>query len=141
MIEINVGKNEKDAEIILDPECVARVCKSIGIDILSELEGCQVLHNGRNSTISGWAYRGVNLERFCRVEGIKGVMTSMIKPAGRNDVTLSVMGLDFNTPDSLMIEYIQKFGGVIISNSVIYGKNTEGPFKGKSSGEEISSGF
>ena len=131
MIEINVGKNEKDAEIILDPECVARVCKSIGIDKLSEVEGCQVLHNGRNSTISVWANTGVNLERFCRVEGInvsKGVMTSMIKPAGRNDVTLSVIGLDFNTPDSLMIEYIQKFGGIINSNSVIYGKHTEGPF-------------
>ena len=82
--------------------------------------------------------KGVNLERFCRVEGInvsKGVMTGMIRPAGRSDVTMSVIGLDFNTPDTLMMDYINKFGGVIISRSVIYSKYSEGPFKGKYTGE------
>ena len=59
----------------------------------------------------------------------------MIKPASRNDVTVSVIGLDFNTPDSLMMEYIRKFGGVIVNNKVIYSRYMEGPFKGKYTGE------
>ena len=49
-------------------------------------------------------------------------------------MTVSVSGLDFNTPDSLMFEYIKKIGGET-SNSVIYFKKLEGPFKGKYSGE------
>ena len=59
----------------------------------------------------------------------------MIRPSGRSDVTVSVSGLDFNTPDSLMFEYIKRFGGIIMSSSVIYSKYTEGPFSGKYSGE------
>lgn len=138
VLEILIEKTENDAEIVLDQENVARVCRSIGMDLQSQVEGYQVHHNGRNCTISVWVTKGVNLERFCRVEGInisKGVMTSMIRPAGRSDVTVTVNGLDFNTPDSLMIDYIQKFGGVIVSKSVIYCKFAEGPFKGKYSGE------
>ena len=138
VLEISVEKNEKDLEIYLDQDSVARVCKSIGMDIISEVEGYQVHYNGRNCTLKVWAYKGVNLERFCRVEGInvsKGVMTGMIRPAGRSDVTMSVIGLDFNTPDTLMMDYINKFGGVIISRSVIYSKYSEGPFKGKYNGE------
>ena len=62
-------------------------------------------------------------------------MTGMIRPSGRRDVTVTVSGLDFNTPDSLVFEYIKKFGGIIISNNVIYTKFSEGPFKGKCNGE------
>ena len=90
---------------------MARLCKSIKIDIVAEVEGYQVQHNGRTSIISLWAAKGVNLDRFCRVEGInvsKGIITSMIRPAGRSDVTVSVNGLDFNTPDSLMKKAMSK---------------------------------
>ena len=88
--------------------------------------------------ISVWASQGLNLERFCREEGIiigKGLVTGHIRPAGRREVTVTVAGLDFNTPDSLVYEYIQKFGGVITSKSVIYSRYAEGPFKGKFNGE------
>ena len=34
-----------------------------------------------------------------------------------------------------MFEYIQKFGGVVISNQVLYSRFSEGPFKGKYNGE------
>ena len=78
--------------------------------------------------------------RGCKVEGIKvgkGIITGQIRPAGRKDVTLTASGLDFNTPDSLVFEYIQKFGGVVISNQVLYSRFSEGPFKGKYNGERI----
>ena len=61
-------------------------------------------------------------------------MTSSIRPAGRREVTVNVTGLDFNTPDSLIIDYIRKFGGIMASNNVIYDKYLDGPFKGKYNG-------
>ena len=87
VLEIMLEKTEKDAEIFLDQHCVARVCKSIGMDVVSEVEGYQVQHIGRTSTISLWLWvaKGVNLDMFCRVEGInvsKEVIISMIRPAG-----------------------------------------------------------
>ena len=138
VLEITLEKTEKDAEIILDDKCVARICQSLGMDIVSDVEGYQVYHNGRTSTISVWLYKGRNLDRFCKAESIKvskGVITTMIRPAGRRDVTVSIHGLDFNTPDSFVIDYIKAFGGDVINRNVIYAKFTEGPFRGKYSGE------
>ena len=69
-------------------------------------------YNGRSSIISVWATKGVKLDRFCRAEGIKiakGIMTGNIGPPGRMNITVTLNGLDFNTPDSLVvIEYIKK---------------------------------
>ena len=149
VLEITLEKIDKNIEIVVDQECVARLCRSICMDIVTQVEGYQTHHFGSTSTITIWVVKDVNLKRFCRTEGInvsKGVMTGMIRPAGRKDVTVSVTGLDFNTPDSLMFNYIKKFGGSIISNEVIYSKFTEGPFRGKYSGErkyqvEFQKGF
>ena len=78
------------------------------------------------------------LEKFCVAENTnigKGLITGSIRPAGRQDVTVSITGLDFNTPDTLVQEYIQKFGGHVLSNCVIYSKFNDGPFSGKYTGE------
>ena len=64
-----------------------------------------------------------------------GVMTKNIRPSGRKDITVTVSGLHFNTPDTLVQEYITKFGGVMVSNNVIYARHGEGPFKGKLNGD------
>ena len=138
ILEITIEKTSSDAEIILDDKCVHKVLRSIGMDIISQLEGYQVQFNGRTSVISVWATQGLNLEKFCKEEGIiigKGVVTGHIRPAGKMEVLVTVVGLDFNTPDSLVFNYIQKFGGIITNNSVIYSKYSEGPFKGKFNGE------
>ena len=36
------------------------------------------------------------------------------------DVMLTIQGLDFNTPDGLVMEYIKKFGGELVSRDVVY---------------------
>ena len=138
VLEITLEKRDKNSEMILDQVSVARLLKSIGMDVMTQMEGYQIQYNGRTSMISVWAVKGLSLERFCKPEGInvtKDIMTGMIRPSGRRDVTVTVSGLDFNTPDSLVFEYIKKFGGIIISNNVIYTKFSEGPFKGKCTGE------
>ena len=89
------------------------------------------------SLISVWMKAGVNLEKFCKDISIKvtnGVVTGMIRPAGKKDVTVTIAGLDFNTPDSFVMDYINKFG-VVVDNTVIYTRFESGPFKGKFNGE------
>ena len=55
-------------------------------------------------------------------------MTGMIRPAGKKDVTVSIVGIGFNTPDSFVMDCLSKFG-------VIYSKFESGPFRGKYNGE------
>ena len=58
----------------------------------------------------------------------------MIRPAGKKDVTVSIVGIGFNTPDSFVMDYLSKFD-VIVNNMVIYSKFESGPFRGKYNGE------
>ena len=44
---------------------------------------------------------------------------------------MTISGLHFNTPDSLIQDYITKFGGVLLSRNGIY----EGPLNGKVNGD------
>ena len=65
---------------------------------------------------------------------LEGVNKIFIRPAGRKDITVTVTGLDFNTPDSLVQEYITKFGGKLVTKEVIYEKYGVGLFQGKVNG-------
>ena len=138
VLEIVLEKTDSDAEVEIDQNCITRIMRSLGMDLESQVEGCQVQFNGRSHVVSIWAAKGINLEKYCKIEGInvcKGVRTGSIRPAGRKDVTVTVTGLNWQTPDSLLFEYIRKFGGEIISSNVIYGKFTDGPLKGKYNGD------
>ena len=117
----------------VDEENIERVFKTLGIDIVTQVEGHQIHYKGNISIISVWIKAGVNLDKFCKDIHIKvtdSVMTGNIRPAGKEDVTVLIVGLDFNTPDNLTVDYMNKFGAVI-SNTVIYSKYESGPFKGK----------
>jgi hypothetical protein len=48
---------------------------------------------------------------------------------------VTVAGVDFDTPDTLIQEYIKKFGGKLMSQYVSYGRYFEGPFIGKINNE------
>ena len=69
VLEIAIEKSEKEAEIVLDPDTVARTLRSIGVDIDTQMEGYQIQY-GKVCIISVWAKKDVNLERFCKVENI-----------------------------------------------------------------------
>ena len=86
------------------------------------MEGYQVTY-GRVCTISVWIKKDIMLNRFCQKEGIvvdkeMGLRTGTIRPAGRRDVLVTVAGVDYNTPDSLIQEYLEKFGGKIMKESM-----------------------
>ena len=122
ILEITLEKTKNDA-VIEDVvhEDIARVLKTLGIDLVSQVQGSQVHYKGRFSIISIWMAPGVNLDKFCKdinINVIPGVMTGVIRPAGKKDVTVRIDGLDFNTPDSFVIDYLNKFG-VVLNNAVV----------------------
>lgn len=138
VLEIEVEKENFEDEMFLDQDRIAKLLGTIGMNINTNVEGYQISYRGKYGKIAVWCKDGLDLHRFCRREIFqvcRGVNTRNIRPAGRPDVTVTVIGLDYNTPDSLVQEYITKFGGKLISNSVIYGRHGEGPFKGKVNGE------
>ena len=135
VLEITLEKNDKsgDAWLDLDTESTARLLQVLGIDIKSQVHGCQV----KQRILSVWMLDGISLDRFCKEESIKvnkDIRTGRIRPAGKTDVTVTICGLDFNTPDSFVFDYLNKFGQVV-KREVIYSKYSEGPLKGKYNGE------
>ena len=119
----------------IDPGAIHKQLTRLGINVASQVEGYQ-LFPGRPFHMEVWMIPGVNLDQFCKEDVFQvndKVKTSYIRPAGRREVTVSIKGLNFNTPDSHVIEYLNKHG-VVASNSVVYGKFADGPFKGKFNG-------
>ena len=138
VLEINIEKNASESEMVLDQNVIAKLMKALKMDISSEMEGYQSKMTKSGAVVSVWCKQGVNLEKFCRNEKIiiaNGVYTGSIYPAGRRDVTVKVSGLNWNTPDSLVFEYITKFGGQMASTEVIYDTFADGPLRGKKTGD------
>ena len=115
-----------------------RLMDSLKMNTATEMKGFQIKYTKNGAVIQVWCNQNVNLEKFCRQENIqvsRGVFAKNIRPAGRRDVTVTVSGLNWNTPDSLIIEYFKKFGGQLVTEEVIYGTYGEGPLRGKKNGE------
>ena len=137
VLEICLEKTEKDAEVVINGDTIARVLKSLRMNIETELEGAQIQY-GRMPIIHVWCKPEVKLEKFCNNIGIivsNGLSTGHIRPAGRRDVMVTIQGLNFNTPDGLVMEYIRKFGGELVSQDVVYRKYKEGLLAGKYTGD------
>ena len=136
VLEIVLEKTDHDSDLEISQDNIVNVFKTIGISIEKHVEGYQLHSKGKISLISVWMYKDIDLEQFCRDDNIKvaeGVMTGSIRPAGRKDVVVTIYGLDFNTPDTFVFDYLSKFGRVVTQN-VIYSRYTEGPFRGKYDG-------
>ena len=81
---------------------------------------------------------GCKYRKFCRQEKIQvspGVFARSIRPAGTRDIIVTVSGLHWNTPDTLVIEYFKRFGGQLLTEEVIYGKYGDGLIPGKKNGD------
>ena len=62
-----------------------------------------------------------------------GIRTSVIRPAGKNEVVVSIRGIHPNTKDSVVIDYLNKFGKVV-STKVVHSLYTTGPLAGLTKG-------
>ena len=130
VLEINLDV-DSGIKLNLGKEDVYKTLTKIGINASKHMEGFQICP-GNVRKIFVWLKDSCYLDNFCTYEVFKvanGVKTSIIKPADKKEVTVVVKNLGFNTPDSLVIEYLNKHGNVV-SDKVIYEKELEGPFKG-----------
>ena len=148
-VMVNVNRNQRlkrnVLEISLDVDLgvklkleatdVARTLVKLGIDIQSQVEGFQVCP-GNSRKIFVWFKNDLDILRFCKDESYKvteGIKTGLIKPMDKAEVTVLIKGLNFNTPDTLVKEYLNKHGK-LVSERVIYEVESEGPFKGVKNG-------
>ena len=121
VLEIQLERSHKEADLNIGQEDLVRVFRTLGIEIESQVTGWQIQYKGAIAIISVWMASNVNIERFCKDVNIRvneGVMTSHIRAAGKTSVKVTLIGLDFNTPDSFVFEYLSKFGKTI-SNTVL----------------------
>ena len=131
VLEINLEFDESHVKV--EKEVLAKTFSKLGIDIKSQVEGYQVTFK----KIFVWCKDQVNLDKFCKDECFRvtsGVKTGIIKPMERKSVPVTIRGLNFNTPDSLVMEYINKFG-IVVNNKVIYETDREGPLAGLRNGD------
>ena len=71
LLEITLEKSNPSVDIDVDSDDIARVFKTLRIDILSQVEGSQVQYKGKTSLISVWMAAGVSLDRFGKDVSIK----------------------------------------------------------------------
>ena len=79
----------------------------------------------------------MNVNTFCRGECFRlarGIKTENIRPKNKKEVNVLVSGLDIDTPDGAVLEYLSFFGKVV-KKEVIYCKHVNGFFKGKNNGD------
>ena len=134
VLEISL-ENESDGNVNIEEKDVAKLVSRLGIDLKSHMEGFQICP-GNSKKILLWLKDSCDLSRYCKDESFKindTVRTGTIRQMDKSEVTVCIKGLNFNTPDSLVIEYLNKHGKVI-SDKVIYEVALDGPLKGLKNG-------
>ena len=136
VLEINL-ESERRAEDI-DDNVIATLFNNVGIDrSRHEIEGMQMVPKRMPRKIYVWFKDGVDLLQFCKGECYRlkpGVKTGTIKPMDRREVEVTIRGLNLNTPDTMVMEYLTLFGR-LVKNVVVYDTIKEGPFSGLKNGD------
>ena len=130
---LEISLEYDDSHQNVNRSMIADTFAMLGIDSKSHLDGYQFT----SKKLFAWCKEGVSLDRFCREEVFRvtsGVTTGLIKPMENRNVALTIRGLNLNTPDSMVMEYITKFGQVVIQK-VVYDTDKEGPFAGLKNGD------
>ena len=133
VLEVMLDKDIRGPFVVSDVEC-ARLRSKLGLDLRPgvNVEGVQVCPNGRG-VILITLNNTVQAENYCRYDVIQvtdsGIRSVMVKPAGKREVVMSIRGIHPNTKDSLVLNYLTKFG-TIPQTKVVYGMYKEGPLKG-----------
>ena len=136
VLEINLEKDSSVTFINLEAETVAKVLSNLGVDIKTQVEAVQTCP-GNSKKIFVWLKPAVNIANFCKEESLRvssGIRTGLIKPMDRTEVTVLIKGLNLNTPDSLILNYLNLHGKVV-SGKVIYDVERSGPLKGLKNGD------
>ena len=110
----------------------------IGIDHRpgAQVEGVQICPNGRG-VIYITMKKNIDLHQFCRYDAFEvtstGVRSTIVKPVGKKEVVVSLRGVHPNTRDTVVMNYLSKFGKMVTSK-VVHEVFAAGPLKGLKNG-------
>ena len=131
-------KDEKGPFLVSEAEC-ARLMSKIGVDQRPgvHVESIQICPSGRGRILITMK-KDIQLDKFCRYESFEvtssGIRSILIKPAAKKEVVVNVKGIHPNTRDSVVMNYLSKFGK-LVTNKVVYGVFNDGPLKGIKNGD------
>ena len=114
---MQLGRDEVGQSVL------AGMIQRMGIDREEEIIGCQADVRGMNAEICLWFKEEVAYEK---IEIHKGLCMTSIRTVGKPEVVVVVSNLHFSTPDGLIMNYIEHFGGKIVSKKVIYEEFKDG---------------
>ena len=138
ILEVCLDKDERGAFVVSQTDC-ARMMRKLGLDSVPgiQVEGVQICPNGRG-VILITLKDNVQAEMFCRHDIFEvtesGIRSTLVKPAGKREVVVSLKGIHPNTMDNVVIDYLSKFGRVV-TTKVIHGVYLDGPLKGIKNGD------
>ena len=138
ILEVVLEKDERGAFIVKEEEC-ARLMQKIGLDLRpgAQVEEVQICPSGRG-VILITLRDNVKIEDFCRYDVLviteSGIRSSMMKPAGKKEVVVTLKGVHPNTRDSVVLDYLSKFGK-IVTTKVVHGEFAAGPLRGMKNGD------
>ena len=110
ILEVVLEKDERGAFMVTDNDC-ARLMRKIGLDLRPgiHVDGVQLCPNGRG-VILITLIDGVNIDNFCRYDVLQvtesGIRSTLVKPAGKREVVVTVKGIHPNTRDSVVLDYL-----------------------------------
>ena len=137
ILEVVLDKDKRGAFIVSEQECV-RVMGKIGIDLRpgAQVEGVQICPNGRG-VIYITMRKNIDLHQFCRYDAFEvtstGVRSTMVKPVGKKEVVVSLRGVHPNSRDTVVMNYLSRFGKMVTSK-VVHEVFATGPLKGLKNG-------
>ena len=148
ILEVVLEKDDRGAFAVSEEDC-SRLLRKLGLDQRPgvQVEEVQICPSGRG-VILITLKDGVNVENFCRYDVFEltenGVRSIMVKPAGKKEVVVSLRGIHPNTRNSVVLDYLSRFGK-IISTKAVHGVYSTGPLKGMRNGDrsykvEVKSG-
>ena len=138
ILEVVLEKNERGAFLVGEEDC-ARMMKKLGLDQRPgvQVECVQICPNGRG-VIFITLKDDVRVENFCRYDVLEitesGIRSTMVKPAGKKEVVITMKGIHPNTRDNIVLDYLAKFGKIVTTRA-IHGVFTTGPLRGIKNGD------
>ena len=149
VLKLNIGRVERlkrnILEIVLEKETIfdvveeqvlADLFKQMGIK-RETVEGIQLVPPRTPKKVFVWIKPGIDLNQFCFEDSFRlnsNVKTGFIKPMDRREVEVIIRGLNLNTPDGAVMQYLAHFGK-IVKEEVVYLRNKVGPFAGLKNGD------
>ena len=128
---------EEGVVVTLNSEFLENVITKVGVKNSLETQGNQAYFQGNWLIVLIWLLPNVNATRFSTEEEIDvrgGAKVIRVKPALQEQCTMTISGMPLCSPDSLVEEMVQLYGGKLLSPHGVMEKYRVGPFRGQFNG-------